>query len=66
MVHLRSENPGQGYGNKQPPGQLSLAILWRLREMSTGDGRNHCWGRNGEFRVTVGSGPGLPSAGTLT
>ena len=47
------------------PGQLGLIAL----PLSAGDGHHpyhdHCWGRNGEFCVTVGPGSGL-HAGTLT
>ena len=34
--------------------QLGLAIPSWVGKMSTGDGYDHCWGRNGEFCIMVG------------
>jgi len=41
--------------NRPPrPGQLGLAMPPWVGPVSTGDGNNYCWGRNGEFCLTAG------------
>jgi len=55
--------------NRPPVIRLStirLAIPGWIGEMSTGDCHDHCWGRNGEFCVTVDLGPVTSTVGTLT